>query len=97
MVIKHKANRMGASDSKLEEVWYMDSGASNHMTNHKEWFSFHKKPEKLGLVETGDDTPHPIEHIGDVALSHVSQNPTCSIDHQELGVSWPNHGSRNAG
>ena len=25
------------------------------------------------MVETGDDTPHPIEHIGDVPLSHVGQ------------------------
>ena len=25
------------------------------------------------VVETDDDTPHPIKHIGDVPLSHVSQ------------------------
>ena len=64
---------MGASNSKSEEVWYMDSGTSSHMTNHKEWFSFLEKPEKQGVVKTGDDTPHPIVHIGDVPLSHVDQ------------------------
>ena len=53
---------MGVSTSKLIKVWYMDSGASNHMTNHKEWFSTLKKQEQPSIVETGDDT-----------LSHVSQ------------------------
>ena len=51
LIMKHKANRMVASDLKPEEVRYVDSGASNHMTNHKEWFSFLEKPEKLWVVE----------------------------------------------
>ena len=50
----------------------MDSGASNHTANHTEWFSL-EKPEKSGVVETGDNTVHPIEHVGDVLLSHVGQ------------------------
>ena len=73
LVMKHKANQMGVFDSKSEEVWYVDFGVVNHMINHKEWLCFLEKPEKLGVVETGDDTPHPIEHIGDVPLSHVGQ------------------------
>ena len=51
----------------------MDSKASNHMMNHKDWFFFLEKPEKPGEVETRDDTPHPIEHIRDVPLRHVGQ------------------------
>ena len=51
----------------------MDSRASNHMTNHKEWFLTLEKREQPGVVETRDDTPHPIEHIGDVPLSHVGK------------------------
>ena len=39
LVMKHKANKMGVRTTKLEEVWYVDFGASNHMTNHVEWFS----------------------------------------------------------
>ena len=43
------------------------------MTNHQEWFSTLEKPEQPGVVETSDDTPHPIEHIEYVPLSHVGQ------------------------
>ena len=64
---------MKKTTSKSEEVWYVDSGASNHMTNHKEWFSFLEKPEKPGVVETGENTPHPIVHVREVPLSHVGQ------------------------
>ena len=52
--------------SKPNEVWYGDSGASNHMTSHDEWFSYLEKPEKPGVVETEDDTPHTIEHANEV-------------------------------
>jgi hypothetical protein len=41
-------------------VWYVDSGASNHMTSHGEWFKDTKDLKTLGFVETGDDTTHPI-------------------------------------
>ena len=73
VVIKHKENSMKARTSKLNEVWYVDSGASNHMTSHEEWFSYLEKPEQLGVVETGDDAPRTIEHDGEVPLNHVGQ------------------------
>jgi hypothetical protein len=41
-------------------VWYVDSGASNHMTSHGEWFKNTKDLKTLGFVETSDDTTHPI-------------------------------------
>ena len=62
---------MAMNNSKSNEVWYVDSRVSNHMTSHKEWFSYLEKPKKQGVVETGDDTPHTIEHVGEVPLSHV--------------------------
>ena len=41
-VMRHRANFMTASNptntSKLEDVWFVDSGASNHMTYHEDWF-----------------------------------------------------------
>jgi hypothetical protein len=50
-------------------VWYVDSGASNHMTNHEKWFKDTKELKTLRFVETGDDTTHPITQIGKVPLS----------------------------
>ena len=43
--MKHKANSMATNILKPNEVWYVDSEASNHMTNHDEWFSCLEKPE----------------------------------------------------
>jgi hypothetical protein len=56
-----------------KEVWYLDSGASNHMTQRKEWFSYLEKPKKPGVVSTGDGTPHPVANVGEVPLSCVGQ------------------------
>ena len=64
---------MVVNTSKSNELWYVDSGASNHMTSHEEWFSYLEKPESRGVVEMGDDTPHTIEHVGEVPLRHVGQ------------------------
>ena len=64
---------MKVSTSKLNEVWYVDFGASNHMTNHEEWFFYLEKLEQLEVVEIVEDTPHHIKHIGDAPLSHVGQ------------------------
>ena len=49
-VMKHKANSMAVNTLKSNEVLYVDSGASNHMTSHEEWFSYLEKPEKQGVV-----------------------------------------------
>ena len=38
-----------------EDLWFVDSGASNHMTSHQEWFHELREPERPGDVETGDD------------------------------------------
>ena len=46
---------------KSDEVWYVDSGVSNHMTSHKEWFLYREKPMQPEVVATGDDTPHLIQ------------------------------------
>ena len=63
---RHEANSMKKTTPKSEEVWYIDSGTSDHMTSHKEWFSYLEKPMQPGVVATGDETPHLIENIGEV-------------------------------
>ena len=61
---------MSANVSTLgANVWYVDSGASNHMTGHGEWFRDMQDLERPGYVETRDDTSHPIKHIGNVSLT----------------------------
>jgi len=47
----------------------MDFEASNHMTNHGEWFRDTKDLKTPGFVKTSDDTTHPITQIGKVPLS----------------------------
>jgi hypothetical protein len=66
--MQHMANSMigGVSNNN---VWYVDSRASNHMTSHGEWFRDTKDLKTLGFVETGDDTTHPITQVGKVPLS----------------------------
>jgi hypothetical protein len=67
-VVQHMENSMigGVSDNN---VWYVDSGASNHMTNHGKWFRDTKDLKTPRFVEIGDDTTHPITQIGKVPLS----------------------------
>ena len=60
-----------------DTMWYVDLGASNHMTSHGEWFKEMKKPKKPGYVETGDDTTHPISHVGDLPLSMQDGKVKC--------------------
>ncbi len=50
-------------------VSYVDSRASNHMTNHGEWFKDIRDLKTAGFVETGDDNTHPITQISKVSLS----------------------------
>jgi hypothetical protein len=66
--MQHMANSMigGILDNN---VWYVDSGASNHMTSHEEWFRDTKDLKTPSFVEIGDDTTHPITQIGKVPLS----------------------------
>jgi hypothetical protein len=54
--------------TNVDNVWYVDSGASNHMTYHGEWFRDVKNLEKPSYVEMRDDTTHPIAHIENVPL-----------------------------
>ena len=67
-VMQHVVNAVSENGVKDDCVWYVDSGASNHMTSHGEWFKEIQSPEKPGFVETGDNTSHPIAHVGRVPL-----------------------------
>ena len=70
---RHEANSMKKTTPKSNEVWYVVSGASNHITSNKEWFLDLEKPEQPGVVVTGDDAPHLIENVGEIPLSHIGK------------------------
>ncbi len=61
-MMQHMANSMigGVSDNN---VWYVDSKASNHMISDGEWFRDAKELKTPGFVETGDDTTHPLDKL----------------------------------
>jgi hypothetical protein len=65
--MQHMVNSM-IRDVSDNNVWYVDSGASNHMANHGTWFRNTKDLKTPGFVEIGDTT-HPITQIGKVPLS----------------------------
>ena len=58
-----------AHDASSNDVWYVDLGVCNHITCHHTWFNEMKEPSKPGYVETGDDTMHSIQHVGNVPLT----------------------------
>ena len=45
-----------------------------------------EKPEQLGVAETGEDTSHLIEHVGEVPLSHVRQKGKLMNVHHPLTI-----------
>ncbi len=64
----HMANSMIGVIS-YNNVWYVDFGASNHVTSHGKWFEDTKDLKTPRFVEISDDIPHPITQIGKVPLS----------------------------
>ena len=94
-VMKHHVNSMEESTSTQGDVWIVNSGASNHMKNHEEWFMTQKKPEQSRFMETYDDTVHTIDHIGD-ARQDVEERLPCIDNHQEFGVAQKNYQPRHA-
>ncbi|MCO5599573.1 hypothetical protein L7F22_053679 [Adiantum nelumboides] len=65
LVMQHMSNIVSKSVSTMQDdnVWYVDSGASNHMTGRGEWFKSMHTLQNAGYVQTRDDTAHPIAHI----------------------------------
>ena len=66
--MQHLVNAMTTYVHASDSVWYANLGASNHMTSHGEWFNEMKQLDGPGYVETGDDSTHPIAHVGKVPL-----------------------------
>ena len=59
---------MSTNMQESADDWYIDSGASNHMTAHAEWFTTLEPVKALSYVFTGDDSQHEITHMGNVPV-----------------------------
>ena len=103
--MQHMINTMSADVSKCgDNVWYVDSGASNHMTSHGEWFKELQALLSPSYVDIGDDTAHPIAHSGNVPLSLQDGNvkyladvlhvPNITKNLVSVGVKWLSRGCR---
>ena len=60
-----------ATDDLIMHDWILDSGASFHVTPHKEWFSTYDASRK-GKVRLGNDYACEIIGVGDVQLKFQS-------------------------
>ena len=67
-MMQHMVNSMTGDVAACNDVWYVDSSASNHMTSHGEWFSDVRNLKKPSYVETCDDSMHLITKVGKVPL-----------------------------
>ncbi|MCO5567224.1 hypothetical protein L7F22_020913 [Adiantum nelumboides] len=59
---------MAHLQEEMEDGWYVDSGASNHMTHHHDWFTSVQPFEGEGSVLTRDDSHHAIQGKGTITI-----------------------------
>jgi hypothetical protein len=63
------------SSTQTKDVWYIDSGASSHMTGHKHYFSnFEERGFDFEILLGDDYTYHPKE-VGTVKFERESGKP----------------------
>ncbi|XP_019429362.1 PREDICTED: uncharacterized protein LOC109336966 [Lupinus angustifolius] len=55
------------AENSHHEAWFLDSGCSNHMTSHKEWF-IDFDPSRKRKVKFVDDNTLKVEGAGDVVI-----------------------------
>ena len=55
-MIQHETTTMAECSQRCNEdyMWYIDSGESNHMIGHANWFGSLREPEIPGYVQIGD-------------------------------------------
>ena len=61
--------------SALGSVWYLDSGASFHMTGDKELFSDLEEKDLQIHIEMGDDGQYNATNIGTITFERESDKP----------------------
>ncbi|MCO5557878.1 hypothetical protein L7F22_011450 [Adiantum nelumboides] len=59
---------MAHLQEEVEDQWYIDSGASNHMTYHHDWFTSAQPFKGEGSILIGDDSHHAIQGKGTITI-----------------------------
>ena len=59
----------------MASVWYLDSGASFHMTGDKEFFSDLEEKDLQMHIEMGNDGRYSANGIGTITFERYSSNP----------------------
>jgi hypothetical protein len=63
------------ASSALGSVWYLDSGASFHMTGDKEFFSDLEEKDLKMHIEMGNDGRYSATRIGTITFQRESSKP----------------------
>ena len=61
-------------------IWYIDSGASSHMTRHKRFFRDLQESGTRIHVELGDDARYQAQGVGTVSFKRESGKPLSFVD-----------------
>ena len=51
------------------DAWFVDSGASVHMTCNKNWYANFKETQNGAIIYLGDDCAHQIKGYGDIPMT----------------------------
>ena len=62
-----ESSQLVTTDDLAVQDWIMDSGASFHVTPHREWFTSYDA-KRTGRVRLGNDHACEIKGVGDVKL-----------------------------
>jgi hypothetical protein len=63
------------SCTQTKDVWYIDSGASSHMTGHKHYFNSLSKREFEFEIMLGDDYAYHPKGVGTIKFERESGKP----------------------
>ena len=61
-------------------IWYIDNGASSHMTGHKRFFRDLQEGGTSIHVELGDDAQYQVQGVGTVSFQRESGKPLSFVD-----------------
>jgi hypothetical protein len=63
------------SSTNVSDMWFVDSGASCHMTGRKEWFTRLQKGGVNLVIELGDDRRYKAQGVGTISFQRESGKP----------------------